>query len=387
MTTAKPHRIRIAYVMMSEVRAGVEEHVLSLVAGLDQKRFDPYVVAPPKLVEAFGRDLSDLDVTIHQLSIQSIWDVSNRVDFWRFLRANRIDIVNTHLSRASRNFTPLAILARVPVTMETAHGLEKWRLEGSWIKKKSFIVDKAYSLLQSRILAVSHACKRDLVSIAGIRPEKITVVQNGRSLDNFDPKGSEDRRRQYRDQYGIADDELVFGVIARLDKQKGQEYLLEAAGHLAKKHRDFRILLVGDGDRREIFQSIVADLGIHSHVIFAGFQSDVVGYYAAIDVKVLPSIYEGLPLCVVEAMAMEKPVIATSVDGTPEVVRHEVNGLLVPAKDPIALAEALEYALDHRDEFLVLGQQGRRWVVERFSLERQIEETEALYERLCANSR
>ena len=132
---------------------------------------------------------------------------------------------------------------------------------------------------------------------------------------------------------------------------------------------------------------MVSRLGIGNRVIFAGFQSDVIGHYAAMDIMVLPSLYEGLPLCVIEAMAMEKPVIATEVDGTPEIVQHNMNGILVPPKNAAALSEALEYALENRAELLAMGREGRQWVTERFSLARQVEETEALYERLAAASR
>jgi glycosyltransferase involved in cell wall biosynthesis len=379
-------RIRIAYVLASELRAGVEEHVLSLVAHLNRDKFDPFVVAPPRLIEAFGKDLADLDVTILPLRIRGLADMKCRLHFLRFLRDNKIDIVNTHLFRASLLFTPVAVVARVPVRMETCHGVEVWRLNKGWIKRHSFVFDRWFSTMQTLILAVSHGCKNALIDIKGIRPERIVVVQNGRDLTMFDPKRSGDARQRLRKQYGITDEEFVFGIMARLDPQKGHEYLLEAVAHVSQRRQAFRVLLVGDGHRREELEQMAVRLGIGNRVIFAGFQSDVVGHYAAMDVKVLPSLYEGLPLCVIEAMAMEKPVIATEVNGTTEVVQHNVNGLLVPPRDALALGKSLEYALDHREAMLTMGKAGRPWVMERFSLDRQVEETESLYERLFAES-
>ena len=386
MDSPDHRKIRIAYVLVTEVRAGVEEHVLSLLAHLNRDKFEPFLVAPPCLVEAFGKDLTELNVTTLPLRVNGLADIKGRVRFWRFLRKHKIDIVNTHMFLASFRFTPLALLARVPVRLETCHLIEKWRLEKGWIKRNSFVVDRWYAKMQSAILAVSHACKRELVDIKGIRPDNIFVVQNGRSLEMFDPLQTGDARQRLRKHYGFSDDELVFGVMARLELQKGHEYLLEAVAKIADRRQGFRVLLVGDGARREELKSLATRLGIGNRVIFAGFQSDVAGHYAAMDVKVLPSLYEGLPLCVIEAMAMEKPVIATEVDGTPEVVQHKVNGLLVPAKDAAALSEALEYALDHRAEFLAMGREGRQRVTERFSLATQVKETEILYERLAAQA-
>ncbi len=379
--------VRIAYIMASDVRAGVEEHVLSLVARLNRQKFEPFVVAPPRLIEAFGKDLTDLDATVLPLSVGGLMDVKNRLIFRRFLRENKIDIVNTHMFLASMKYTPVAFMSRVPVRLETSHGVDKWRLDGGWLKRNSFIVDRWFAKMQTKILAVSHGCQKGLVEIKGIRPSKIVVVQNGRSLEAFDPRKSGDARLRLRKEHDISPDEFIFGVMARLDSQKGHEFLFEAVAKIAERRRDFRVLLVGDGDRREQLQSMADRLAISDRLIFAGFQSDVVGYYATMDVKVLPSLYEGLPLCVIEAMAMEKPVIATEVDGTPEVVQNERNGLLVPPRDSAALAKAMEYALNHQEEISVMGLEGRRWVKERFSLERQIEETEALYERLLAESR
>ncbi len=387
MEVKKTRPIRIAYIMASDVRAGVEEHVLSLVAKLNRKKFEPFVVAPPRLIEALGEDLTNLDVTVLPLSVGGLLDVKNRLAFRRILRENRIDIVNTHMFLASMKYTPVAFLTQVPVRIETSHGVDKWRLDGGWIKRNSFIVDRWFAKMQTKILAVSHGCEKGLIEIKGIHPDKIAVVQNGRSLEAFDPVQCGDARQRIRKAHGISQDEFIFGVMARLEPQKGHEYLLEAVAKITERRRDFRVLLVGDGDRREELQSMADRLGIRDRFIFAGFQSDVVGYYATMDVKVLPSLYEGLPLCVIEAMAMEKPVIATDVDGTPEVVQHERNGFLVPPRDSAALADAMEYALNHREEILAMGGEGRRWASERFSLERQIEETEALYERLFAESR
>jgi glycosyltransferase involved in cell wall biosynthesis len=379
--------IRICYVLATDVRAGVEEHVLSLVERLNRDKFEVFVVAPPRLIEAFGKDLADLDVTVLPLSIGGLTDVANRLRFWRFLRKARIDIINTHMFQTSRIFIPLALLARVPIRIETAHGIEQWRLDKNWIYRHSFVVDKWFSKMLTKILAVSYGCKRDLIDIKGIRPEKIVVVQNGRSLTMFDPQRSGDARQRLRKQYGIADDEFVFGVMARLEPQKGHKYMLEAVSRIADHRHDFRVVFVGDGDRREELQSMATRLGIADRVVFAGFQRDVVGHYAAMDVKVLPSLYEGLPLVLIEAMAMEKPVIATEINGTTEIVQHNLNGLLVPAKNVKALSEALEYALDHRAGVQAMGREGRKWVRERFSLDRQVRETEDLYERLSAAAR
>jgi len=359
----------------------VEEHVLSLVREIDRSRYLPFVVAPPKLIALFGKDLTETKTTIFPMKLTGLLDINGRLNFISFLRKNRIQIVNTHMFIASISFSPLARLAGVPVLIETSHGVEKWRLDKGLIKRNSFIVDRLSSLLQSSILAVSHACCEDLVNIKGINRKKIVVVQNGRDLSSFSPV-SPGRRLALRTQYGLTERDFVFGVMARLDFQKGHVYLFEAVRHLIARRTDFKLLVIGDGVLKDELKKKVLESGIHPQVIFTGFQRDLPGYQAILDVHVLPSLFEGLPLGLIEASAMERPVIATSVDGTPEVIIDGKTGILVPPRDPEKLSQAMEYALNNKGEMVEMGKRGRSYVLEHFTLERQINETEALYESL-----
>lgn len=378
-------KIRIVYVLCAEERGGVEEHVLSLVKHINRRRFLPFVVAPPKLIELFGKDLTETETTIFPLKLKSLFDITGRQNFISFLRKNRIQIVNTHMFIASISFSPLARLAGVPVLIETSHGVEKWRLEKGFLKRNSFVIDRFVSMFQTKILAVSHACSGDLVRIKGIPQEKIVVVQNGRDLSNFSPLSTE-RRRAFRTLYGLSDDDYLFGVMARLDFQKGHAYLFEAVRQLLLKRKDFKLLVIGDGILREDLKQKVLELGIGSHVIFTGFQKDLPGYHGILDVHVLPSLFEGLPLGLIEASAMERPVIATNVDGSPEVIINGETGLLVPTRSPEKLVEAMEYALEHKIEMTAMGKKGREFALQHFTLERQVRETEVLYTSLIDES-
>jgi len=230
---------------------------------------------------------------------------------------------------------------------------------------------------------VSNACCEDLVNIKGIPREKIVVIQNGRDLSSFSPVSTE-RRLALRTQYGLTERDYVFGVMARLDFQKGHIYLFEAVRQLIARRSDFKLLVIGDGVLRDELRRKVLELGIQPQVIFTGFQRDLPGYQAILDVHVLPSLFEGLPLGLIEASAMERSVIATSVDGTPEVIIDGKTGILVPPRDPEKLAQAMEYALNNKGEMVEMGKRGRSYVLEHFTLASQINETEALYESLIA---
>jgi len=379
-------QIRIAYILPTEVRGGVEEHVLSLVKGIDATRFRTYIVSPPKLLDSLRQDLEPGETVEVPLRIGSLRDWRCMADFYRFLRENRIHIVNTHMFIATFYYAPIAKLARVPVLLETTHLMEKWRLEKGFFRRNSFVIDRFFYKMLDKVLAVSHACKRDLAAMKGVPLDKIAVVHNGRDLASFDPDRI-DCRAGLRREFGYSPDDFVFGVFARLNHQKGHRYLVEAASLLKDIGIRANILCVGDGELQEKLAGQCREAGIADRFVFAGFRKDIPALLSMVDTTVLPSLYEGLPLCVIESLAMGRPVIATAVDGTPEIVVPGQTGLLVPARDPNALAEAMRYALENRDELKRLGESGRRYVLEKFSLQRQVRETESLYEDLVAKKR
>lgn len=371
-------KIKIAYILCAEERGGVEEHVLSLLRTINRDRFEPFVVATPKLIQLYGNDLDKSAVKVCALKLKGFSDLIGCLTFISFLRKYNIQIVNTHMFVASMKFSLLARLAGTPVLLETSHGVEKWRLEKGFIKRNSFVIDRIVSMLQNKIIAVSYACCDDLINIKHISPKRVVVVQNGRDLSSFSPL-SDEKRTALRAQYGLTDNDYVFGAMARLDFQKGHIYLFEAVQQLKKIRNDFKLLVIGDGTLRDELKQKIVELGIQDNVVFTGFQRDLPGYHGMLDVHILPSLFEGLPLGLIEASAMERPVIATKVDGTPEVIIDGKTGILVPPRDSRELAKAMLYALEHKDELGTMGKRGREFVLQHFTLERQVRETESLY--------
>jgi glycosyltransferase involved in cell wall biosynthesis len=182
-----------------------------------------------------------------------------------------------------------------------------------------------------------------------------------------------------RQHWGIPDNVPVLGVVGRLEAQKGHRFLVEALPQVLAEFPDACVLLVGEGSLRPALEAQASTLGIRDRLIFAGFQHDVSVYLNAMDVVVLPSLYEGMPLAAIEAAAMAKPMVATSVDGTTEVIQHGSTGLLVPPAAPGPLARAILTLLQQPELARQYGQAARRQALHRFDLRRQVGETERLY--------
>jgi L-malate glycosyltransferase len=174
-------------------------------------------------------------------------------------------------------------------------------------------------------------------------------------------------------------------VLSRLDRVKGIEYFLEAAAMVARRVPEARFLVVGDatkqvdGDYRKELERRADRLGVGARIRFTGLRSDVPDILAEVAVSVLPSLSEGLSNVLLESMAAGVPVVATTVGGNPEAVEDGVTGLLVPPRDPGALAQAICRFLDSPELASRFGQAGRERVLDRFSLERMVQETESLY--------
>ncbi len=371
------------HLLTGKVFGGAEEHALSILTGMSAYGFEPYLAAPSELIESMEPALTDAGVKCMRLQFSSRLDVLSGARLLRFIRRENIALVHCHLFTASLHGAGVARMAGVDGVIETCHGPEVWRM-GKGLRG-SFWVDRQVGRLVDKYVAVSHAAARHLIETKGVPKSKIRVIHNGRDLDRFAPADT---------QRGIAtraalelDDEPTILTLARLEDQKGHRHLIDALAMLAARRPNLVTLLAGSGPLEHLLRAQCAALGIADRVRFLGYRRDVAELLEAADLVVLPSLYEGLPLVAIEALAAGRAMIATEVDGTPEVVIHEKTGLLVPPANPVALAAAIERLLDDPALASRLASQGRKFVQQNFALQRQIEQTVALYAELTGLGR
>jgi len=377
---------KVLYFLNSGTRGGVEEHVLCLLRWLDRETFDPVLVCPAELLKFIEPELKAYHVRYYPLCIRRWTHLKDIRAYWRVLKQEKPDIVHSHLFYATLYAAPLSKLAGVPAVVETAHIREAWR---KGIKKAFFIDRWAYGYVD-RIIAVSEAVKRFLTGGKGVAEGKITVVHNGVDLERFSavytgrPLVGLDKIKKglgFRNK-GNANRRIKIGVIGRLEPQKGHKYFLEAIRLMRDKSDKAEFCIAGEGSLRKELENLCQSYGISHQVKFLGFRPDIKDIMGSLDILVLPSLFEGLPLVALEASAMGKAVIVTNVDGSPEVVIHNETGLVVPAEDSKALKEAMEKLIidDHlRQQF---GEQARKRVENYFDLKKQVKETEVIYKKV-----
>ena len=253
---------------------------------------------------------------------------------------------------------------------------EYWRK--GW--KSSCAIDRLGGRFVDHYIAVSEANRKYLAEEKRLPAKKITVIHNGCDVEYFDPAHAVPA--DFRRRAGFTENDPLLLVAARLEPQKGHSVLLRAMAVLKNEFPNVRLVALGEGGLRAELEQQARELGLGSSVVMPGHSPDIRDWMSTADVCVLPSFAEGLPLFAIECLAAGRPMVATAVDGTPEIVVDGKTGLMVPPGDPVALAHALGRLLREPRLAAELGAAGAIWVRQRFTLERQIRETEELYERL-----
>jgi glycosyltransferase involved in cell wall biosynthesis len=244
-----------------------------------------------------------------------------------------------------------------------------------------------YNLLDSltvrhadRIIAVSEKIARQM-RMAGIKGEKICVIENGVNLNRF---AGGIASNSIRESLGIKEKARVIGTVGSLTREKGHMYLLRAAPKVIESFPEVLFLLIGDGRERVKLEKMVCELGISDKVIFAGMRKDIPEILSILEIFVLPSLNEGLPIALLEAQAAQIPTVATYVGAIPNVVEDGVTGILIPPRDHEAIAKAIIHVLSNKNTALEMAERGFERVRDNFSAERMASKYLSLYRELLS---
>jgi glycosyltransferase involved in cell wall biosynthesis len=315
---------------------GVKRLFAWMIPRFDRSRFEVSLLSLRKK-DLSEDNLESLDFPVYYLE-KGKFDPSTLPALISLLRKLEIDVIQTHGYGATTFGRIAARFLRIGNVLHEHANLT----DTPWFQK---IPDRLLDPVTDVAIAVSESTREFCIRARKLSPERVKKVYLGAPLDEFAPFATE-QRREARQALGFGAGERVVGTVTRLMESKGNRYLMESASILARKRDDVRVVFVGEGPLRPELEAQARSLGISDRVTFLGFQRDVARAFAAFDVAVFPSLWEGTPLTVFEAMAMQKPIVATSVDGLRDVLRNEDNAILVPPRDARALAASVERALD-----------------------------------------
>jgi len=356
---------------------GPEKTILQGATRADPSRFDVTVCyLRDGRDNAFRIDTqaAELNINYQEIHERYSWDPRIWFTLRRLTRQRNFDIIHSHEYKS--DLLALLLAKRTgAIPLATVHG---WT--GSSHREKIYYAfDKRILKWFPRLIAVSEEIRRTLLSV-GAKEERIQTVLNG--IDPYIFHRDRTKQKVVRDSMGIRDEETVIGAVGRLETQKRFDILLQAFAQVRSARPQLRLFIVGEGGERMKVEDMIARLGLKNSCNLLGHRTDIVDLHHAFDLFVQSSDYEGTPNAVLEAMAMETPIVATDVGGTPELIHHGIHGLLTPPGDPAALARAIEQALDAPDVTAERCAAARKRVEVELSFDRRMKTVETIYEQL-----
>ena len=359
---------RILHVIDSFDLGGAQEALVNLVACADRERFEPEV-ATMHGRGVYWERFRALGVQVHSLSPHKlvplyVWNL------FRLLLTGEYDIVHCHLIASNLVAKPLAALLGVPIRFNHDQANDEYRYR----EKLRLTLDTFTNRFSTHICAVSASIVEFLVKYERVPRERISLVHNAIDLRRFSP--APERRAVLRRELQLPPDAPVIAGIGRLNYQKNFPLFLEIAVEMSRSHPDAVFVIAGTGpEERALRESAGAN------VRFLGFVPDTARLYDAVDLLLMPSRFEGLPIALLEAMAMRVPVIASRLDGIAEVIVDGVDGLLATPSARDEFVAHLRTLLDDPNRGAQLAERAFQKVTAHFSAERMTREVEALYAR------
>ena len=354
--------------------------MLELGRAATEQGFDVDILATDPYFRDLIREheLGLVEMDVIRREIRPFWDLRGLVRLRRFLARSPYALVHTHTTKPGIVGTFAARGARVPAVMHTVHLFPFHEETGRLVTTAYVGAERLAARWCDRIVTVSEY-QRDWALRVGIgSPEQVVAIPNGVPVDRVEARRS---AGEVRAELGIGDAFMILST-GRLAQQKGLEYLIRAAVLLRGDVPAARIVLAGDGPLGSDLARLVESLGLEDAVVLLGHRSDIGDLLAASDLVVLPSLWEGLSISLLEAMAAARPVVTTSIGSNREVTNDGEAAVLVPPKDPMSLAAAIRSIATDEERRQALGMKGQQVQRERYTMSRMLDAYMSEYERL-----
>lgn len=373
-------KTKILYIIENVFFGGGERSFAQIINGLDKDKYEIYVACMPrgKFVEKIRNSANILPI-----NFRNMFNLFNICKLTKIMKENNIQIVHSQGGRADFFARLAARKAMISAVVSTvAMPVEGYDV--SLFKKVLYVIlDRFSERFVSKFIVVSEALRKRLIKIHRVPFEKIVKICNGVELDLDTGLRTSDIRNKLKLEFMIPEDAILIGVIGRLVWQKGLTYFIRAIKQILDDRRqlsaDIRFIIVGEGNKRKSLEHTAKKLGIEENVVFTGFRNDAERILKALDILVLPSVLEGQPIVLLEAMAMGKAIVATNIEGVNETVDNGVTGVLIPPGDSGALAEAIVCLLKDNKKAQEMADASRLAVEKNFTINQMIEKTENVY--------
>lgn len=364
-------KYRVLQILPDLGYGGAQRLTVNLVRYLNKERYDVRVISMfgPLNTELEGI-LKKENISVYYLGKKKGFDPKMFYKIDKIIKSYNPHIVHTH-RYVLRYVLPSLLIHKVPVKVHTVHNMADKEVD-----RVGRLVHKFAFYLGVIPISISKLVSESLTNLYGIRD--IPLILNGIPVEYYQRPNI--TREQWRERENFQKEDFLYVNIARLVPQKNQKLLIEAFLKGPAKYDNAKLIIVGEGEEYEKLKQMTIEYRLEKKVYFLGVRTDIPEILNASDVFVLSSDWEGNPLCVMEAMAAGKPVIATSVGGVPELIRHNETGILVPPRDVNALAEAMLMLIENKSLFQKLGIEAKEVASREFDISVMVRKYEELYD-------
>ena len=375
-------KIKLLHVITHLPIGGAQDNTLYTVELLNKDKYDislscnlnGELVSRAKKV----KHLKLYDVPNLRREVSIINDIRAFLYLYKLIKKENFTIIHTHSSKAGFLGRVAAMLNKTPIVIHTIHGFAFHDYMNSFKKNIFIYLEKLSAKWTHGLVTVSNLNKKKVVDL-GIAPiEKLKNIYSGIALTLF----INEKNDQFRKELNLDSNHLLLGSVGRLSNQKDPITMIEAFCIVIKRFPNAHLTLVGDGELRDEILIKIDQLQLNGRVHLTGNKNDPWKIYHSLDLFIMSSIYEGLGRSITEALSCGVPVVCTSVEGVPEIVRDNKTGILVPPKDPGALATGIIKSLNDMDNARKMAEEGRKFVNENFDVKKMVDDIDTLYDTL-----
>ena len=381
-------KINLLYVITKLELGGAQKQLLSLIERIDQKKYNIFLItAYQGLLVHDALSIKGLSLRRSRFlerSINPLKDFLALIEIYRFIIKNKINIVHTHSSKAGILGRWAGKIANVSVTIHTIHGWPFHQWQNPVARQLCIFLERLTAIITNKLIAVSkHDIDKGLKFKVGGR-EKYVLIRYGIDKEEFADYNNSLKKRI---ELTIDSNQSVVGMVACLKPQKSPQDYIKIASLVNKVFPQAKFLLIGDGVLRPKIEKLIKKFNLNEHIILTGWRKDIPQILSAIDIFVLTSLWEGLPIAALEALASAKPVVATDTGGIQEIVKDGKTGFLVPPKNINILADRVITLLKDRALRSKMAEEARNSVGLEFTYGYMVNQTQELYANLIAGGK
>ncbi len=383
------HRIKILHIITRLIRGGADENTILNIRGLEQDKFEVDLIVGGESDPAILAQLAGIKCTVISSLKRNIfpwWDVIALLKLAYFIKKGRYQIVHTHTAKAGFLGRIAAKLSGTPIIVHTLHGTTFHDSINPVAKKIYIALERFVAYFTDKFLTVGDDLKNKYLDKKIGHLDQHTTICSGFDIAAFVETGrlTDAIRHQELNKIGISEDNIVIGTVSRLEPRKGHVYLFQAAKRIIDQFPHAKFLIVGEGYYRTKLEQQVEQLSLSDSIKFIGYRADIAKIISIFDVFLLTSLWEGLPRVLVQAAMLGKPIVTFDVEGAREVVKHGVNGFIVPLRDTESLAQKLLVLVGNLELARGMGRHGKEIVRDHWAATTMIEKTKHVYEELIA---